>query len=131
MNEEIREVIQATVDETVLKLKKAGLMKDNEKSASKKTEEILKICKDLKAAKPEVGSPTEIILKKVDEALETLEGDDYSELIRMLYFDGVSREEAAEYFEVEPITITRNKRRLIEKIKNIVFADDVIKELFL
>lgn len=131
MNEDVREIIQETVNEAVLKFKKAGLIKDDEKSALKKTEELLRTYKDLSVIEPESGSATEVMLKKVEEAFEALEDDEYCGLIQMIYVDGMTREECAEFYGVEPVTITRNKKRLVEKMKNIIFADDVIKELFL
>lgn len=131
MNEDVREIIQETVNEAVLKFKKAGLIKDDEKSALKKTEELLRTYKDLSVIEPESGSATEVMLKKVEEAFEALEDDEYCGLIQMIYVDGMTREECAGFYGVEPVTITRNKKRLVEKMKNIIFADDVIKELFL
>lgn len=127
----MKEIIQETVDQTVIKLKRANLIKDDEKSAFKKTENLLKKYKQLKMSDAQKGSITDITLKKVDFALKTLEGDDYEGLIEMIYFEGKTREECAEFFGVEPLTITRNKKRLVDSLKNILFADDVIKELFL
>ena len=127
----MKEIIQETVDQTVIKLKRANLIKDDEKSAFKKTENLLKKYKQLKMSNAQKGSITDITLKKVDFALETLEGDDYEGLIEMIYFEEKTREECAEFFGVEPLTITRNKKRLVNSLKNILFADDVIKELFL
>lgn len=131
INVKMKEIIQETVDQTVIKLKRANLIKDDEKSAFKKTENLLKKYKQLKMSNAQKGSITDITLKKVDFALETLEGDDYEGLIEMIYFEEKTREECAEFFGVEPLTITRNKKRLVNSLKNILFADDVIKELFL
>ena len=127
----MKEIIQETVDQTVIKLKRANLIKDDEKSAFKKTENLLKKYKQLKMSDAQKGSITDVTLKKVDFALKTLEGDDYEGLIQMIYFEEKTREECAEFFGVEPLTITRNKKRLVNSLKNILFADDVIKELFL
>ena len=131
INVKMKEIIQETVDQTVIKLKRANLIKDDEKSAFKKTENLLKKYKQLKMSDAQKGSITDITLKKVDFALKTLEGDDYEGLIEMIYFEEKTREECAEFFGVEPLTITRNKKRLVNSLKNILFADDVIKELFL
>ena len=131
INVKMKEIIQETVDQTVIKLKRANLIKDDEKSAFKKTENLLKKYKQLKMSNAQKGRITDITLKKVDFALETLEGDDYEGLIEMIYFEEKTREECAEFFGVEPLTITRNKKRLVNSLKNILFADDVIKELFL
>lgn len=131
MTDEIMMIIHETVNQTVIKLKRASLIKDDEKSAFRKTEELLKKYPQLKKAKTEKGSITYTTLKKVDAALESLKDDDYSGLIEMIYFEGKTREECAEFFNVEPLTITRNKKRLMNNLKAILFADDVIKELFL
>lgn len=131
INVKMKEIIQETVDQTVIKLKRANLIKDDEKSAFKKTENLLKKYKQLKMSDAQKGSITDVTLKKVDFALKTLEGDDYEGLIEMIYFEEKTREECAEFFGVEPLTITRNKKRLVNSLKNILFADDVIKELFL
>ena len=131
MTDEIMEIIHETVNQAVIKLKRASLIKDDEKSAFKKTEDLLKKYQQLKMAEVEKGSITETTLRKVDAALDALKDDDYSGLIEMIYFEGKTREECAEFFNVEPLTITRNKKRLVDSLKNILFADDVIKELFL
>lgn len=131
INVKMKEIIQETVDQTVIKLKRANLIRDDEKSAFKKTENLLKKYKQLKMSDAQKGSITDVTLKKVDFALKTLEDDDYEGLIEMIYFEEKTREECAEFFGVEPLTITRNKKRLVNSLKNILFADDVIKELFL
>lgn len=131
MDEEIKSIIEETVNETVLKLKKANLIRGNEKSALQKTEELLKNYKKLKASNPESESVTGKTIKKVESAIKVFAHDDYAGLIEMIYFKNMTREECAEYFGVEPITITRNKRRMVNELKNVLFADDVIKELFL
>ena len=77
INVKMKEIIQETVDQTVIKLKRANLIKDDEKSAFKKTENLLKKYKQLKMSDAQKGSITDVTLKKVDFALETLEGDDY------------------------------------------------------
>lgn len=63
-------------------------------------------------------------------ALAKVKDDPYYTLIRMKYFEGKSREDIADYFEVDVSTITRNKNRLIDVIKIHLFPDDSIIELF-
>lgn len=126
----IKGVIQETVNETIAKLKKAGLMRDGEKPVTKKTEDLLKKYKDLKVIEHEPGSAADVMLKRIDEALDALQEDEYCGLIEMIYFDNATREECAEFYDVEPVTITRNKKRLLDKMSNILFADEVIKEIF-
>ena len=53
---------------------------------------------------------------RVSKALKLLSDDYYIDLIYLQYRDGHTIEWIAEYFEKEPRTILRNKKRLIYKI---------------
>lgn len=124
----IEKVIEDTVNRTVLKLKMAGLMKDNRKSAFQKTEEILK---NYKAFKQSDQPYTKKLIDKINEAMKSIEDDPYYDVIILYYFDGWTREEVAEDFNTTVTTISRNKTRLVNKLKAALFSDDVIYELFL
>lgn len=124
------ELIRQTVDYTIIKLKLSGLMKDTRQTAFQKTEQILRSYNDMKKAYSENGTAKKFV-DIIDRALTEIEDDIYYEIIPMLYFEKLSRDAIAEYFETTTTTISRNKRRLIEKLKVLIFADDVIYELFL
>ena len=125
---EIKRIINDTVNATVLKLKMAGLMKDDRKSAYQKTEELLRNYN----AFIESDQPyTQKLVRKIDEALNSIKSDIYYEIIPMVYFEGDTREAVAEYFDTTVTTISRNKNRLVNKLKVRLFSDDVIYELFL
>lgn len=127
MSQEIEKIIAETVNTTVLKLKLAGLMKDNRKSAFQKTEEILRNYNGFTLSdQPQ----TKKLLHRLNDALSTIRDDPYYDLIKLIYFDGESREYAAEYFDTSVTTISRNKTRLINKLKSILFSDDFILELY-
>ena len=66
----------------------------------------------------------------IDKALSKIADDNYYDLIRLRYFEGKTREEIAEYFNVDVATISRNKNRLINKLKIYLFSDEVIAEIF-
>ena len=68
-------------------------------------------------------------IKWINGVLETIRSDEDYEIIELKYFQGKTREEIAEYFSREPKTITRNKNRLINKIKILLFANDSMNEL--
>lgn len=127
---EISEIIQATVDQTILKLKMTGLMKDSQQTAFQKTEYVLRNYNNFKKAYSEDNTARKFI-DLVNAALEELESDPYYEVIPMTYFHNRTREEVAEYFDTTVTTISRHKTRLINQLKTYIFADDVIKELFL
>lgn len=66
----------------------------------------------------------------IDEALSKISDDKYYSIIRMRYFEGKSREQMAEHFDVDVATISRNKNRLINILKIHLFSDEVIAEIF-
>jgi len=66
----------------------------------------------------------------IDDALSKISNDKYYDLIRLRYFEGKTREEIAEYFDVDVATISRNKNRLINTLKIYLFSDEAIKEIF-
>ena len=130
MENDIREIIYNTVDYTIAKLKLSGLMKDNRQTAFQKTEQILRNYNELKKSYSENGIAKKFV-DIVDNALKEIVDDMYYDIIPMMYFENQSRESIAEYFNTTVTTISRNKRRLVNKLKYLIFADDVIYELFL
>lgn len=73
---------------------------------------------------------TKNFIKMIDAAIEMLQDDPYYDLIQMRYFDGKSREEIADYYEVDVSTISRNKNRLVNLLQIRLFSDEVIYEIF-
>jgi RNA polymerase sigma factor (sigma-70 family) len=73
---------------------------------------------------------TENFIKIIDYAIDTLKDDEYSDIIRLKYFEEKSREEIAEIFDCDPSTISRNKNRLINLLQIRLFSDEVICQLF-
>ena len=67
--DEIKSIIQATVDYTIAKLKLCGLMKDNRQTAFQKTEQILRSYNDMKKSYSEDGTAKKFIdlLLEADE----------------------------------------------------------------
>ena len=126
---EIRQVISDTVNETVLKMKMAGLMKDNRKSATEKLEELLRNYPTFKKINDK--DYTVKLVQKVDEAMQTIAGDPYYDVIRLFYFEDQTRESIALDYGCTETTISRNKTRLLNRLKTILFSDEVIFELFL
>lgn len=134
MSDDIRNLINEVTTQTVVKLKKSGLMKDNKKSPFKKTEEILRNYNKYKLAvsnDPDNTLKTQKLIKIIDNALKSIESDPYYSVIEMIFFEHQTREKIAEFYNVEPRTITRNKNRLVNELKTILFSDDVIIELFI
>lgn len=126
---EVRKIISDTVNETVLKMKMAGLMKDNRKSATEKLEELLRNYPTFKKISDK--DYTVKLVQKVDEAMQTIAGDPYYDVIRLFYFEDQTRESIALDYGCTETTISRNKTRLLNRLKTILFSDEVIFELFL
>lgn len=126
---EVRKIISDTVNETVLKMKMAGLMKDNRKSATEKLEELLRNYPTFKRIDDK--EYTVKLVQKVDEAMQTIAGDPYYDVIRLFYFEDQTRESIALDYGCTETTISRNKTRLLNRLKTILFSDEVIFELFL
>lgn len=129
-NVDVNKIIEETVNRTITKLKLSGLMKDNRQTAFQKTEQILKNYNELKKSYSEDGTAKKFV-DIVDNALNEILDDAYYDIIPMIYFENQTREMVAEYFDTTVTTISRNKRRLINRLKYLIFADDVIYELFL
>lgn len=73
---------------------------------------------------------TKNFIKMIDDAVSKLEKDKYYKIISLKYFEGKSREEISEYFDNADVsTISRNKSRLINKLKIDLFSDEVIIEM--
>lgn len=128
-NEEVKQIIDDTVNATVLKLKMTGLLNNNRKTAFQKTEELLRNYNTFKTIDDQ--DYTKKIVKKIDEALKSIEDDIYYDIIPMSYFDDRTREDIAEHFNTSCKTISRNKGRLVNLLKVKLFSDDVIFELFM
>ena len=125
--ENVDKIIEDTVNRTVLKLKVAGLMKDDRKSAAQKTEELLKNYPRFKLSDQPY---TKKLCAKIETAMRTIQCDYYYEIIALYYFEQMTREEVAEHFNTSETTISRNKKRLIDNLSAVLFSDEVIYELF-
>lgn len=126
---DIKAIINDTVNMTVLKLKVAGLLKDDRKSAYQKTEAILYNYPEFKKQQEQPYADT--LVRKIEEALEDISDDIYYKIIPMFYFERQTREYIADYFGTTVTTISRNKTKLVNQLKVKLCCEDVIYELFL
>lgn len=101
--------------------------------AYQKIEYLLKNYNKFKFAvknNPSSSRSTKKIIDLIDEALNLLSNDPYFSIIEMYYFEGKTREKIADFYDVEPKTITRNKIRLINELQLFIFSDDIVNKLF-
>ncbi|ADY54698.1 hypothetical protein Sgly_0332 [Syntrophobotulus glycolicus DSM 8271] len=64
---------------------------------------------------------------RVERALETIRDDQYYGIIPFKYWDGMTMEEIAGKFECDERTLYRQKNRLVNKIKIMLFGADALK----
>jgi RNA polymerase sigma factor (sigma-70 family) len=65
-------------------------------------------------------------IQRIDRALETIQDDQYYDIIPMKYFDNYTIDDIAERFEKDASTIKRNKNRLVNKLKIVLFGADAL-----
>lgn len=129
MSDEIREVIEETANAMVLKMKMAGLLKDDRKTATEKLEELLRLYPTFKKidGKPQTAK----LVEALEEALHSIERDPYFDVLTRFYFNGQTRDFIAQAYGTSVTTISRNKTRLLAELTPQVFSDEVIAEIFL
>ena len=129
-----KELIDQSVKQTVSELKRAGMIRENRLNSFQKTEKILFLYPQIKRNVSEYDFDglkiTNDFVKLIDEALAGISHDPYYEIIPMKYFDGKTHEQIAEHFDVQPAAISKQRKRLINQLRGVIFSDDFITELF-
>ena len=129
-----KELINQAVKQTVAELKRNGLIKENRLNSFQKTEKILSLYPQMKENVSKYDFDglkiTAEFVKLIDEALEEISQDPYYDIIPMKYFDGKTHEQIAEHFDVQPAAISKQRKRLINQLRGVIFSDDFITELY-
>ena len=128
-----KELINQAVKHTVAELKRNGLIRENRLDSFRKTEKALDIYHKLKhiseTYKFDDMQVTVDFIRMIDDALQSISDDPYFEIIPMKYFDGKTHEQIAEYFDVQPAAISKHRKRLINKLRPLIFPNEYISEL--
>ena len=125
---EIQQIINDTVQTTVLQLKAAGLLKDGTKTAYEKTEALLYQYPELK----KVDEPyAKRVVQEVDACLADAADDPYIDLIRLYYFAGEKNAACADLLFCDERTARRNRVNLVKRFSARLASDDFIRELLL
>ena len=90
----IKQVVEHTVNVTIIKLKKQNLLQNRKLNSFARTEKLLYTYKDIKENKN--GEFTKKALDQIDKALEKMQGEKYFDLIRLKYLEGKTHEQIAE-----------------------------------
>lgn len=124
-NEELDKIIQKAADEaatrTLNKLKSAGRITYVFTNSFKKTEELLYLYPKLPADHPE--------RIRIDEALKKIEDDDYADVIRSRYFDGMTIMEISEIYDCKYQNISKKRNKLVKILASELFPEDVLNEI--
>ncbi len=122
----VEEIIKRTVEETVTRMKIAGMLKGNDKTAYQKTEDLLRNYNRLTVS----GDPeVEQVVLQIESALRLINDDYYYDIIPMYYIQKRTREEIAERFNTSVTTISRNKNRLVNALSITLFSADYVRQL--
>lgn len=94
-----------------------------------KTENILRSYKKLKIASKYKNKKSETykLIVIIEDTLKYIENDEYYLIIPMIYFEGKTQEQVAEFYNVDYKTISRNKKRLLSEIQTMLFSDEISK----
>lgn len=129
-----KQLIEQTVKHTVSELKRAGMIRENRLNSYQKTERALFMYPKFKKIDSEYKidglTITPKFVKMIGDVLEDISDDPYFQIIELKYFNGWTHEQIAEYFDVQPAAISKQRKRLINRLRGILFSDDFISELY-
>lgn len=95
--------------------------------ACRRAEEALCVYGEIKRSKIEGGEKTRAFVAQINAALGTLAVED-QDTVRALYVRQMTQEEAAEAVDCDPTTISRRKRRILERLALHLFPDEYLQE---
>ena len=71
----------------------------------------------------------EHVISMTENALKNIQDDKYYKIIELKYFEEMTLEYVAEKFGVDERTIRRQKNRLINRLRALIFSDNVIQDI--
>lgn len=95
--------------------------------ACKRAERALCVYGEIKRTKTAGGDQTAAFMARVAAALGELPTDELL-TVQCLYITQMTQEEAAEATECDPSTISRRKRRAVERLALLMYPDQYIVE---
>lgn len=128
IDEKTREIIDATVAATVSKLQDAGLLNTGGKSATEKTEQLLRSYPQLKEAD---DPKSRRLVAEIDACLAEAENEPYIDVIRLFYFAGNKNAACAKIMCCDERNLRKARRALVERFAARLAAGDFIRELLL
>ena len=128
-----KELINQAVKQTVSELKRNGLIKENRLNSFQKTERVLNYYPKFKhiteTYKFDDMQITVDFIKMIDDALKSIADDPYFKIIELKYSNGWTHEKIAEFYNVQPAAISKQRKRLINQLRPLIFPNEYITEL--
>lgn len=125
-DEKIEQIIRKTVSTTVLQLQAAGLLKDNEMTAYKKTEALLREYPKMKKLQEPYAQR---VVQEVEACLAEAENEPYLDVIRLYYFAGNKNAACAKIMACDERTCRRYRKKLVQQFSVRLASDKFISEL--
>lgn len=125
-NEEIKQLITSTVNETVTKLQAMGLLKDSNLTAYEKTEALLWKYTELQKAQTPYAKR---VVAEIDACLADAENEPYLDVIRLYYFGGLKNAACAKVLACGERTARRYRVALVQQFSARLASDEFIREL--
>ena len=88
----------------------------------KSTIYLLKRYKDLKKGK-DINVDYRSVVLLMEKVISMIEDDEYIDIVKCLYIEGLTFEETAEKVGIDRSTLYRNHRRLVRRISIIIYGD--------
>lgn len=126
IEEMIKRTAKATARE-IVEQSKQKRQKDSQLGSFKKTERILYEYPNWKSID---AADTVKFCNLVENALSSISADPYYKIIELKYFQKWTHERIAEYFNVNVSVISKQRTKLINSLRSIIFSDEFIKELY-
>ena len=95
--------------------------------ACKRVERALCVYGEIRRTKTAGGEQTEAFMRRVNAALGELPTDELL-TVQCLYMQQLTQEETAEATECDPSTVSRRKRRAVERLALLMYPDQYITD---
>lgn len=95
--------------------------------ACKQAHRALCVYGEIKRTKTAGGEQTQAFISQVSAALAHLDTEEQL-IVQALYIRQLTQEEAAEAVECDPSTVSRRKRRALERLALILYPDQYLRE---
>lgn len=125
----ISEIIEKTARQVVAELKRQEMLTDSKQGTFQKTEKALYTYYQQVGSK-EMTEETKKFCTLIERAIATLYDEPYFDILPLKYGENLTFEKIAEFFQCDVSTITRTRKKLINKLRPIIFSDDFIRELY-